>query len=126
MRGSFPYDVNFNQSAERWLPGDISLEVALVHTRTDGGYADLNINYGVPGGGQASRQLFAVAGTSNVLDRAARTRSRYKALQLALNRPFNNGLLLKGAYTLCQTKNEADEDGWTNVGAAGGNWNHPL
>jgi hypothetical protein len=132
MRSPNPNQVNrgkiqqMNLAAERRLPGDISLEVALVHTRTDGGYADLNINYGEPGGGQASRQLFAVAGTSNVLDWAARTKTRYKALQLALNRPFKNGLLLKGAYTLSQTKNMADEDGWTNVGSAGGNWNHPL
>jgi hypothetical protein len=174
LRGSFPYDINFNQSAEQFssfpvsagiplvtvpdlssghvklppntfmrspnpnqvdrgkiqqmnlamerrLPGDISLEVALVHTRTDGGYADLDINYGQPGGGQASRQLFSVAGTTSVLDWAARTKTRYKGLQVALNRPFKNGLLLKGAYTLSQTKNMADEDGWIGL-----TWNHPL
>ena len=134
MRGSYPYDVFFNQTAEQFaffpsapgsptsrprpqlgpgeaaaehvhalrrtpndvdrgriqqmnfaveqrLPGDISLEVALVHTRTDGGYADLNINYGEPGGGQAARKFFNVAGTTDILDWASRTKSRYKGLQ---------------------------------------------
>ena len=37
--------------------------------------------------------------TTEVNDWAARTKSRYHGLQLSLNRPFQNGLLLKGAYT---------------------------
>ena len=51
----------------------------------------------------------------------SRTKQRYKGLQLALNRPFRNGLMLKGAYTLSEAKNMADEDGW-----AGLTWNHPI
>ena len=53
---------------------------------------------------------------------ASRTKSRYRGLQLAVNRPFRNGLLLKGAYTLSRSENETanDEDGW-----AGLTWNHP-
>ena len=39
---------------------------------------------------------------------------------MAINRPFKNGLLLKGAYTLSRAKNETDDDGW-----AGLNWNAP-
>jgi outer membrane receptor protein involved in Fe transport len=173
MRGSFPYDIAFNQTAEQFtsfpvsagippvpvpdissgrvklpqgvfirtpdpndvnratiqqmnvaveqrLPADISVEVALVHTRTDGGYADRDLNFSQPGAGNAGRQYFAVAGTSQVLEWAARTKSRYKALQVAVNRPFKNGLLLKGAYTLSQAKNETDEDGWANL-----TWHHP-
>ena len=73
--------------------------------RTDGGYADLNLNYGEPGGGNAARQYFALAGTTAVRDWAARTKSRYHGLQLALNRPLRNGLLLKGAYTYSDRKN---------------------
>jgi hypothetical protein len=127
MRSPNPNDVDrgriqqMNLAVEHRLPGDISLEVALVHTRTDGGYADLNLNYGEPGGGQAARKYFNVAGTTDVLDWASRTKTRYKGLQIALNRPFRNGLLLKGAYTLSQTKNMADEDGWVGL-----TWNHPL
>ena len=49
----------WNVAYEYRLPGDIAAEVAYVGTRTDGGYADLNINYGAPGGGNAARQYFA-------------------------------------------------------------------
>ncbi len=73
--------------------------------RTDGGYADLNINYGTPGGGNASRQYFALAGNTAINDWASRTKSRYHGLQIAINRPFSKGLLLKGAYTLSKSKN---------------------
>jgi len=175
MRGSFPYDINFNASAEaygyvtslasgipavvvpdissgrvplpkgvfmrspnpndvdrgiiqqwnvafeRKLPGDISAEIAYVGTKTDGGYADLNINYGQPGGGNASRQYFAVAGTTAINDWASRTKARYNGLQVALNRPFRSGLMLKGAYTFSRARNMTDEDGWVGV-----TWNNPL
>jgi hypothetical protein len=175
MRGSFPYDINFNASAEaygyvtslasgipavvvpdissgrvplpkgvfmrspnpndvdrgiiqqwnvafeRKLPGDISAEVAYVGTRTDGGYADLNINYGEPGGGNASRKYFGVAGTTAINDWASRTKARYNGLQVALNRPFRSGLMLKGAYTFSRARNMTDEDGWVGV-----TWNNPL
>jgi hypothetical protein len=104
----------------RW-PWSIATEFAYVGTRTDGGYADLNINYGTPGGGNATRQFFGVAGTTAINDWAARTKSRYHGLQVAINRPFTGGLLLKGAYTLSRSKNMADEDGWVGL-----TWNTPL
>jgi len=109
----------WNVSFERRLPYDISAEIAYVGTATDGGYADLNYNVGVPGGGGTAAKYYASAGTSAINDWAARTKSRYKGLQLALNRPFKNGLMLKGAYTWSQSKNMADEDGWTGL-----TWNY--
>ncbi len=184
MRGSFPYDINFNNTAEQFgsittlaagipaittpdissgrvklpvnvfmrspnagteafagsgkgldraviqqwnfafehkLPWNIITEVAYVGSRTDGGYADLNINYGEPGGGNAARKYFAVAGTTAINDWGARTKSRYQSLQVSVNRPFSTGLMLKGAYTLSKAKNMADEDGWVGL-----TWNHPL
>ena len=39
---------------------------------------------------------------------------------MALNRPFKNGLLIKGAYTLSRAKNMTDEDGWASL-----LWNAP-
>jgi len=111
----------WNVAFEQRLPWDISAEIAYVGTRTDGGYADLNINYGEPGGGNAARKYYAIAGTTTVNSWGARTKQRYKGLQLALNRPFRNGLMLKGAYTLSEAKDMADEDGWTGL-----TWNHPL
>jgi len=113
----------WNIAVERRLPGDISLEVAYVGTRTDGGYADLNVNYGEPGLGNAGLKYFAVAGTSAINDWASRTKNRYKGLQMALNRPFKNGLMLKGAYTWSQAKDMTTngEDGWVGL-----TWNHPM
>jgi len=127
MRSPNPTDVDrgviqqWNVAFERRLPWDLVGEVAYVGTRTDGGYADLNLNYGEPGGGNAARQYFAVAGTTAINDWASRTKSRYHGLQMALNRPFRGGLMLKGAYTWSQAKNMADEDGWVGL-----TWNHPL
>ena len=175
MRGSFPFDIYFNQTAEQYaafpiengippvpipdlssgrvklppstfirspnpddvdratiqqmnvaveqrLPWDLSVELAYVHTRTDGGYADLDVNHSEPGAGQTGRKFFAVAGSTAINDWASRTKSRYHGMQIAVNRPYRNGLLLKGAYTLSRSQNETsnDEDGW-----AGLNWNHP-
>ena len=113
----------WNVAYEYRLPWDLSAELAYVGTRTDGGYADLNINYGEPGGGNASRRYFGVAGTTTINDWAARTKSRYHGLQLAVNRPFRNSIAVKGAYTLSRAKNMTsnDEDGWTGL-----TWNHPL
>jgi carboxypeptidase family protein/TonB-dependent receptor-like protein len=127
MRSPNPNDVDrgivqqWNVAYEYLLPGNISAEMAYVGTRTDGGYADLNINYGEPGGGNASRKYFALAGTTAINDWASRTKSRYHGLQVAINRPFRQGLMLKGAYTLSRSKNMADEDGWVGL-----TWNHPL
>ncbi len=47
-------------------------------------------------------------------------KSRYHSLQVAINRPFKNGLMLKGAYTLSKAKNEVDDDGWSQL-----TWNAP-
>jgi hypothetical protein len=129
MRSPNPEDVDrgiiqqWNVAYEHRLPGNISAEIAYVGTRTDGGYADLNLNFGEPGGGNAARKLFALAGTTAVNDWASRTKSRYKGLQLGLNRPFQNGLLLKGSYTWSQSKDMTTngEDGWVGL-----TWNHPL
>ncbi len=116
----------WNIAFEHRLPGDLITEVAYVGTRTDGGYADLNINYGEPGEAATAnnrRKFFSVAGTTAINDWAARTKSRYHALQVALNRPFKNGLMLKGAYTLSRAKDMTTngEDGWVGL-----TWNHPL
>jgi hypothetical protein len=111
----------YNIAFERRLPWDIIVEAAYVGTRTDGGYADLNINHGEPGGGNAALKYFAVAGTTAINDWGSRTKSRYNSLQVAINRPFKNDLMLKGAYTLSKAKNMADEDGWVGL-----TWNHPL
>jgi hypothetical protein len=109
----------FNVMLERQIPYDISVSVGYVGTRYYNGYADQNLNY-AEGGGDAGRQFFTQAGTANVLDWAARTKTKYDSLQVAINRPFKGGLLLKGAYTLGKALNETDEDGWATL-----TWSQP-
>ena len=41
----------------------------------------------------------------------ARLPTEYHSLQVAINRPFNKGFMLKGAYTLSKSMNETDADG---------------
>ena len=110
---------SWNVFVERRLPGDLALSAGYVGTATNNGYADINLNY-AESGGNAARQYAAQAGNASILLWGARTKARYHSLQMALNRPFKNGLLLKGAYTFSKALNEADADGWTGV-----TWNQP-
>ncbi len=110
----------WNVTLERRLPLDLVASVAYVGTRNNGGYADYNLNYAAPGTGNAGRQYFAQAGTANILDWGGWTSSKYHSLQTTLNRPFKNGLLIKGAYTWSKAMNETDDDGWTGL-----TWNIP-
>ena len=125
MRSPNPDDVkrghtdSWNVFIERRVPLDISVSVGYVGTRTDGGFADWNLNY-AERGGNSQRQLFSRAGNAAIYDWAARTRSRYHSLQTAINRPFKNGFLLKGAYTFSKALNETDDDGWVGL-----SWNQP-
>ncbi len=64
--------------------------------------------------------LRALGGNANILDWGSWTTSKYHSLQVAVNRPFKNGLLLKGAYTWSKAMNETDDDGWTGL-----TWNIP-
>jgi hypothetical protein len=110
----------WNVTVERRLPFDLVTSLAYVGTRNNGGYADINLNYAEPGTGNAGRQYFAQAGNANILDWGAWTTSKYHSLQMTLNRPFKNGLLLKGAYTWSKAMNQTDDDGWTGL-----TWNIP-
>lgn len=104
---------SWNLSYERKLPFDILGTVAYVGTRTDGGYADLELNWSPPGGGNTGRQLFAQGGrTASTRSWGAYTRNRYHSLQTSWSRPFAKGLMLRGAYTWSKAMNMADEDGW--------------
>lgn len=104
---------SWNLSYERKLPFEILGTIAYVGTRTDGGYADLELNWSPPGGGNTGRQLFAQGGrTASTRSWGAYTRNKYHSLQTSWSRPFANGLMLRGAYTWSKAMNMADEDGW--------------
>ncbi len=112
---------SWNVSAERRLPYDISVDVAYVGTAKNGGFADIDINASdTPGGGVESQPFFQRGRQNSLLLWGPFTKSRYHSLQVAINRPFKNGLMLKGAYTLSRAKNETDNDGWDQV-----MWNGP-
>jgi hypothetical protein len=114
---------SWNISLERRLPWDVSVDVAYVGTAKNGGFTDIDANASdVIGGGTASRPYVANGiGRSNALwVWGPWAKSRYHSLQVAINRPFKNGLMLKGAYTLSKAKNEVDDDGWSNL-----TWNAP-
>jgi hypothetical protein len=55
-----------------------------------------------------------------------RLQTEYHSLQIALNRPFNNGFLLKGAYTFSKAMNmsQNDEDGATGLRWNGASQQH--
>jgi hypothetical protein len=105
---------SWNLAFERKLPLDISLDVAYVGTKGDGGYGDLDINApSVIGSGNAGRPYASFGRNIAIGSWGQRLRTRYHSLQTSVNRPFTKGVLLKGAYTWGKAMNESqnDEDG---------------
>jgi hypothetical protein len=118
MRTPKPGDIDrgmiqsWNVAYERRLPLDIAVDVAYVGTRGDGGYMILDINAPtVIGGGNAARPYSSRGRNISLDSMESGLETRYHSLQVAINRPFTKGLLLKGAYTLSKAENMADDDG---------------
>ena len=101
---------SWNVFVERRLPLDLAISAGYVATATRGGYADVNLN-NAERGGNTARQYFTQAGNANILLWGSFADANYHSLQMALNRPFKNGLLLKGAYTWSKALNMVDDDG---------------
>ncbi len=100
---------SWNVAVERRLPGSVSLEAAYVGTRTDGGYISLDVNaVQTLGSGDLGRPYASMGRLRNLHRVEQFNQSRYHALQLAVNRPFTKGLMLKGQYTLSRARNYAD------------------
>ncbi len=118
MRTPKPGDVDrgtiqsWNASYERRLPLDIAVDVAYVGSRGDGGYMLLDINAPQTiGGGNQSRPYARLGRFIDLTSFESGLKTRYHSLQVAINRPFTKGLLMKGAYTLSKAENMADDDG---------------
>ncbi len=109
---------SWNVFFERRLPMDLVVSTGYVGTATRNGYGLLNLNY-AESGGNGNRTLFTQAGTAAINEFASFLVANYHSLQIALNRPFKNGLLLKGAYTFSKALNETDDE------AGGLTWNQP-
>jgi hypothetical protein len=106
------YIQSWNVAFERRLPLDMSVNIAYVGTRTTRGFANIELNVSPPGGGEAGRVFAQKFGrTASTTLFGGWSRGRYHSMQLQLTRPFKNGLLLRGAYTLGNTMNLTDDDG---------------
>jgi Carboxypeptidase regulatory-like domain/TonB dependent receptor-like, beta-barrel len=117
---------SWNVSVERRLPWNMAVDLGYVAAKGDGGYAAIDVNspqtIGVGNAGRPYSQSF---GRNIAVDIwGQRLVTSFHSLQIAVNRPFTNGLLLKGAYTFGKAFNNAsagntDEDGrvafWWNM-----------
>ncbi len=113
------YIQSWNFTVERRLPVDAIASVAYVGTQTVNQLADLDINSGYPGSGQANRPyaiLFNRRTATNMWD--GYLSSNYHSLQTSLRKQFSSGVMLQGSYTWSKAINMTDDDGWAGV-----NWN---
>ena len=91
------YIQSWNVTFERRLPLDMSVNAGYVGTATTRGFANIELNVSPPGGGEQGRAFVQEFGrTASTTSFGGWSRSRYHSLQLQLNRPFKNGLLLRG------------------------------
>jgi hypothetical protein len=106
------YVHTWNIAFERRLPMDLTVDIAYVGAKGVGGYAALDINAPtVIGGGDQSRPFFALGRSVAINSWGDRLKTRYNSLQVAVNKRYSHGFLLKGAYTLSKAMNESDNDG---------------
>ena len=112
---------SWNVSVERRIPFDMSVNAAYVGTKTTRGFANVELNVSPPGGGETGRRFFQqFQRTASTTLFGGWNRGNYHSMQLQLMRPFKQGLLLRGAYTLGRTMNMTDDDG-----TAGFDYNAP-
>ncbi len=110
------YIASWNFTVERRLPGDLITSVGYVATRSVDMLADRDINASRPGEGNAGRPYVPVTGRArNINMWDSYLNSDYHSLQVAVNRSFSKGLMLKGAYTWSKATNMADDEGWAGV-----------
>ena len=110
------YVQTWNAAFERRLAYDMSVDVAYVGARGTGGYAALDINAPLTLGGGAGSRPYASRGRIIAINSwGQRLKTQYDSLQVALNKPFTHGFLVKGAYTLSKAMNHSDGDGATTL-----------
>jgi len=106
------YIHTWNVSVERRIIGDLSADIAYVGAKGVGGYAALDINAPVAlGSGNNGRPYASLGRVVAINSWGMRLPTQYNSLQVALNKPFTRGFLLKGAYTLSKAMNASDNDG---------------
>lgn len=111
------YVQSWNFTVERRLPLDLVSSVAYVGSRSVHLLADLDINAGYPGSGTTGLPYYAAYGRTiptQMWD--GYLSSNYHSLQVAVNRSFSKGVLVKAAYTYSKAIDYTDDDGWASVG----------
>src|SRR4030095_13555042 len=89
-----------------------TVDMAYVGAKGVGGYAALHINAPLTlGGGDASRPYASLGRLVAINSWGERLKTKYDSLQIAFNKPFSQGFLCRGAYTLGKAMNESSADG---------------
>jgi hypothetical protein len=107
----------WNFAIERKLPDDIVLTAQYVGMHSVHLLADRDINAGSPGSGVTGLPQFASIGrtiATNMWD--GYLSSSYHSLQVAANKSFSKGMMVKMAYTFSKTIDYTDDDGWASTG----------
>jgi Carboxypeptidase regulatory-like domain len=111
------YEQSWNLTVERKLPEDLVMSVGYVGSHTAHLLADYDINAGYPGSGVANLPYnLAYGRTVSTQMWDGYLSSNYNSLQVAVNKSFSKGLLIKAAYTYSKTIDYTDDDGWASVG----------
>jgi hypothetical protein len=94
------YTESENLTFQQQLPGKIVAQVGYVGTLTIHQHTRYGINYGLPGGGQASEQLYSKFGvTAGETIIEPFEHMNYRSLQAQLQKQMSDGLQLQLAYT---------------------------
>jgi hypothetical protein len=110
------YVQSWNFFFERNMPANIVTSIGYVGTATIRSFADWEANNAPPGGGNTGRAFFARFGrTASTLYWNGFANTNYHSLQVAINRQFAQGLMLKGSYTWSKAINMTDDDGWAGL-----------
>ncbi len=110
------YIQSWNFTVERKLPGQIVASAGYVGQHSSHLLADYDLNAGSPGSGTTGLPLYQAFGdVSQVYDSSGYLSSEYNSLQVAFNRQFSKGLMLKGAYTWSHAIDFTDDDGWAEM-----------
>ncbi len=110
------YVQSYNFTIERKLPLDLLTSVAYVGSHSVHLLADYDINAGFPGSGTAGLPQANIGRTISTQMWDGYLSSEYNSLQVAINKSFAKGLMVKGAYTYSKTIDYTDDDGWASVG----------
>jgi len=111
------YAQSWNFTVERKLPENVVMSLAYVGTHSVHLLADYDINAGAPGSGTANLPYNLKYGRTVATQMwDGYLSSNYHSLQVAVNRSFSKGLMVKAAYTYSKAIDYTDADGWASVG----------